>query len=135
MILGFLSRYREGGLLLLRVGIGIMFIAHGLPKLMGGPELWTKLGTVATAPLGLHFVPVAFGLFAALAETIGGVLMVFGLFFRLASLSIALTMVFAAVMHLSKGDDFGTWSHPVELAIVLFSLVLIGPGRYSVDKG
>ena len=32
------------GLLVLRLGIGIIFIIHGLPKLMGGVETWTKLG-------------------------------------------------------------------------------------------
>ena len=32
------------GLLLLRVGIGIMFTIHGYPKLIGGPEMWAKVG-------------------------------------------------------------------------------------------
>ena len=31
------------GLLVLRVGIGIIFIIHGMPKLMGGIEGWTQL--------------------------------------------------------------------------------------------
>ncbi len=40
MILRSLDKYRDVGLLILRVGIGIMFMGHGLPKLIAGPEKW-----------------------------------------------------------------------------------------------
>ena len=40
MVLRFLDKYRDIGLLFLRIGIGVMFIMHGLPKLIGGPEKW-----------------------------------------------------------------------------------------------
>ncbi len=43
MILRSLTRYRDAGLLILRIGIGIMFLYHGAPKLIGGPEKWEKL--------------------------------------------------------------------------------------------
>ena len=46
------------GLLLLRIGIGAMFVAHGFPKLIGGPAKWTALGT-ATSHLGIDFAPLA----------------------------------------------------------------------------
>ena len=35
MLLKFLGKYRDVGLLVLRLGLGIMFMAHGLPKLAG----------------------------------------------------------------------------------------------------
>jgi putative oxidoreductase len=38
MILHKLDRYRDAGLLVLRIGIGVMFMLHGFPKVMGGPE-------------------------------------------------------------------------------------------------
>ena len=38
MIFRFLDKYRDIGLLILRVGIGIMFMIHGLPKLTAGPK-------------------------------------------------------------------------------------------------
>jgi putative oxidoreductase len=44
MVLRFLSKYRDTGLLLLRVLIGLSFLAHGLPKMTEGPLLWVKLG-------------------------------------------------------------------------------------------
>ena len=44
MLLKFLGKYRDAGLLVLRVGLGIMFCLHGLPKLAAGPKVWTLLG-------------------------------------------------------------------------------------------
>jgi putative oxidoreductase len=41
----------------------------------------------------------------------------------------------AANMHLGKGEGILAASHAIELGILFFSLLFIGPGRYSVDKG
>ena len=54
------DRYRDLGLLILRVGIGIMFLFHGLPKLTGGPAFWGQLG-MATNFLGIGFAPAFWG--------------------------------------------------------------------------
>ena len=58
MVLRFLDKYRDIGLLVLRTGIGGMFIMHGLPKLMGGPDKWMMLGGVMKS-LGVDFAPMA----------------------------------------------------------------------------
>ena len=44
----FNNRYRtqDVGLLVVRVGLGVMFMVHGLPKLAGGPAAWTGVGSV-----------------------------------------------------------------------------------------
>ena len=42
MVLTFLNKHRHIGLLVLRIGIGLMFILHGAPKLFDGPEKWVK---------------------------------------------------------------------------------------------
>ena len=78
MILHKLDKHRDIGLLLLRVGIGIMFMFHGYPKLAGGSEGWTKLGGALSA-LGVNFAPTFMGLMAALSEFGGGLLLVLGL--------------------------------------------------------
>ena len=39
-----LSRHRDLGLLILRVGIGAMFMFHGWPKISGGPAFWAQVG-------------------------------------------------------------------------------------------
>jgi putative oxidoreductase len=133
MILNSLNRFRDLGLLVLRVGLGAMFIYHGLPKLLAGPALWAQLG-MATGTLGIHFLPVFWGFMAAAAEGIGGLLLLLGLLSRPACLLMFINMVVAASFHLGKGDGLGIASHAIEVGIVFLSLVLIGPGRYSLDE-
>jgi putative oxidoreductase len=43
-------------------------------------------------------------------------------------------MVVAALMHLIGGDPFGDASHAIESTVIFFSLILIGPGKYSLDE-
>ncbi len=126
-------RYRDFGLLLLRVGIGAMFILHGLPKLMGGPEKWVQLGQ-AMELVGISQLPVFWGFMAGFAEVGGGILLALGLLFRPACFLLLITMIVATIRHAVGGDGFGGYSHAAEAAILFFSLLFIGPGKYSLDK-
>ena len=132
MILHSLDRYRNVGLLLLRVGIGVMFILHGYPKVAGGPDTWANVGG-ALGALGIDFAPTFMGLMAALSEFGGGILLVLGLLTRPACFFLLGTMIVATVMHVTSGDPFQKYSHALEAAILFFSLLLIGPGRLSLD--
>ncbi|MBI2437507.1 MAG: DoxX family protein [Lentisphaerae bacterium] len=132
MIFEKLDRYRDEGLLILRIGIGVMFMCHGFPKLMGGPEVWVKLGG-ALGALGINFAPTFMGGLAALSEFGGGYLLALGLFTRPACFFLFCTMVVATALHLSNGDSFGKYSHALEAAILFFSLLFIGPGKISLD--
>ena len=129
MVLTGLTKYRDHGLLLLRVGLGVAFMIHGFPKLMGGPDTWTGLGSRVGLPL-----PVVFGFIAAVSETVGGLLLILGLYFRVACILLAGTMAGALTYHLKDGDGFNEFSHALESLIVFAALILIGPGKYSVDK-
>ena len=134
MILTSLTKFRDQGLLFLRVALGCFYIyAHGWHKLAGGVHAWRDLGE-ATRYVGIHFAPVFWGLMAALSETLGCVLLVLGFLFRPACLLLFITLVVASAMHLKKGQGWETASHAIELAILFFSLLFIGPGKYSVDK-
>jgi len=128
----FLSRYRDFGLLLIRLGLGVMYIYHGLPKLAGGPELWAKLGR-ATAYLGMEFAPGFWGFMAAFSEVFGGVFLILGFLFRPACLLLLATMTVAAAMHLGKGEGLQAASHAIENGIVFLALLFVGPGRLSLD--
>lgn len=122
------------GLLVLRVGIGLMFtVCHGGPKLFGGPEMWAKVGQ-AMGSVGLHAFPIAWGLLAAVAEFFGGLCLILGFLTRPAALFMAITMAVAATMHLTRGDGIGVASHAIEAGILFFSLILIGAGNYSLDR-
>ena len=133
MRLRFLGRFREEGLLLLRLGLGVMFLFHGWPKLVGGPDKWASVGR-ALGALGIAVLPTLWGLLAALSEFGGGICLLLGLFFRPASLTMAVTMAVAANWHFARGDGLAGASHALELGIVFFALALIGPGRYSLDR-
>ncbi|MBI2875958.1 MAG: DoxX family protein [Candidatus Tectomicrobia bacterium] len=132
-MLTFLNQYRDIGLLVLRIGIGSMFLFHGVPKILGGVMVWEKVG-LAMASVGILFMPVFWGLLAALSEFIGGLCMILGLFFRPACISLVMTMAVAAVMHLSEGQGLGAASHAIENGIVFLSLILIGPGKHALDE-
>lgn len=128
-----LGKYRDAALLFLRVALGLFFIyAHGWSKLAGGLPKWKELGK-AMKYVGLDYMPAAWGFMAAFSETIGAALIVLGLCFRPACALLLLTMAVAAAM-LSRDGDLIKASHPIEMAIVFFSLLFIGPGKYSFDK-
>ncbi len=123
----------DWGLLLLRLGLGAAFVAHGVPKLLGGPEAWAALGGAMTN-LGVHFAPAVWGLAAALSEAAGGALLAAGLLFRPACLALVATMGVALAMHLGKGDPFLVYSHALEDAVVFLALLVTGPGRLAAAR-
>ena len=133
MVLTFLNKHRHMGLLVLRIGIGLMFIVHGAPKLFGGPEKWGQLGG-AMASLGIGFMPAFWGFMAAISEFFGGICLILGFVFRPACILMTITMLVATISHLSRGDGLSGASHAIELGIVFLSLILIGAGKYSLDE-
>jgi len=134
MLLKFLGKYRDAGLLILRIGLGAAFIIHGLPKLTGGPKLWPSLGK-SMGLIGIDFLPTFWGFMAAFSEGIGGVLLVLGAFYRPVCLLLTFTMCMATLVLASpKNRDFKEYSNPLKLAVVFFGLAFVGPGRFSIDK-
>ena len=134
MLFKFLGKYRDFGLLILRLGVGGTFIVHGLPKLTGGPKTWAGLGK-SMNHLGIDFFPEFWGFMAAVSEGIGGVLLILGAFDRPVCLLLMFTMIVATLTHaVPEKREFKTYSNPLKLAFVFLGLATIGPGRFSVDK-
>ncbi len=134
MNLSWLGQYRDVGILILRAGIGVMMVLHGWPKLAGGQQAWEKVGG-AMGNLGISFWPVFWGFLAAMSETLGGALLAAGFLTRYAAMFLTFTMVVATITMYRVGQGaFSEWGHPAELGIVCLSLVIIGAGKYSVDR-
>jgi putative oxidoreductase len=133
----FFGRF-DGASLLLRVMIGVVFIAHGAQKLFGvfGGG---GLDATAKAMAGIGLRPgMFFAVLGGLAEFGGGLLLFLGLLTPLAGLIITGDMVVAIAV--SSGQDgfiaprgIGYEYNLVLIAIAL-ALVIAGPGRLSLDR-
>ena len=122
----------DHGLLLTRLGMGVMFMLHGWPKISGGVTTWAKLGG-AMRHVGVAFgPPEMWGFLGALSEFGGGLLVALGLLFSPACGALVATMFVATMMHLGSGDSVMSASHAIEAGVVFLGLALTGPGRFAL---
>jgi putative oxidoreductase len=129
------DKFRDCGLLLLRVGIGLMFVTvHGFPKISGGAETWAGLGKTFNSVTGISFIPVFWGFMAAISEFGGGICLITGILFRPACALMLFTMLVAVTMNIRGGYGFSGASQALELGIVLLSLIFIGSGRFTLTN-
>jgi putative oxidoreductase len=117
---------------ILRIGIGLLTIPHGYPKLMGGVSGWQNLGTIFMSPLGITFLPVMWGFLGAAAEFFGGIALTLGFGTRIASFALILMMIIAAAWHVMRGDEFNVYSFPLSLIVVFIYTLIMGDGKYSL---
>ena len=120
----------EYGALLLRVSLGVMFIAHALLKYF----VFTLPGTVQFfASLGL---PPAAAYLTFVAELVGGVLLILGVYARYVSIALVPILIGAAWAHFGNGWVFsapnGGWEYPVFWAVALVVQFLIGDGAHAL---
>ena len=124
-----LEKLKPLALLLLRLGIGIIFIHHGYPKLFGS--------TRATVQMFTHLGFPAFAAYlVGVVELFGGILLIAGLFTRIAGLLIAGEMAVALwkVHHiLSEPLAVQTYEFPLACAVGAFTLACLGAGAISLD--
>jgi putative oxidoreductase len=125
------AKYADIGLLILRIGLGVMFLFHGAPKIFGGPAMWAKIGGAA-GNFGLTFWPTFWGFMSGAAEFGGGLCLLSGLLFRPAMILLVINLIVAASSHFARGQGLAGASHAIEDAIIFAGLLFIGPGRYSL---
>lgn len=135
MILGGLDKYRDYGLLVLRVGVGLMFVTvHGWPKISGGVPTWVKFGTNFNNVIGVSFIPAFWGFMAGASEFVGGLRLITGVLFRPACALMLFTMLVAAAANFRGGYGFTGASQALECGAVFLSLILTGPGRLTLPN-
>lgn len=119
--------------LLLRLTLGVAFIAHGLLKVL----VITVPGTVQFfGSLGLP----AIAAYATIgAELVGGALLIVGVYTRWVALALVPVLFGAAWAHWGNGWVFsaegGGWEFPVFWAMTLFVQALLGDGAYALRLG
>lgn len=129
--------------LTIRIGLGVIFMAHGGQKLFG---LWggSGLGATMEAFESSMGIPPYLTAIAAAMEWFGGLAVLIGILTRLASLGLAMVMLVAMFQaHLPHGF-FINWEmmtgrgHGIEFNVALlamcFDLLLSGPGKLSLDR-
>jgi putative oxidoreductase len=129
--LKFLNSLQPVGLLLLRVALGIIFLAHGYPKLAHLRGEAQMQGFFVEHGLPGYFVYVA-----GVIETFGGGLLILGLFTRGAALLLAIEMSVAIWKVHSAHGYFAVneYQFPLTLATSCFALATIGAGMISLDQ-
>jgi putative oxidoreductase len=121
------------GALLLRVSLGVMFLAH---------SLYLK-GVVFTLPgTAKHFEsiglpgPLAYATFAA--EAIGGVLLILGVKARWVALGLVPVLLGATWAHAGNGWLFtnagGGWEYPLFLSAAALVQALVGDGAWALSR-
>jgi putative oxidoreductase len=125
-----LEKLKPLALLLLRLGLGLIFIYHGYPK------LFTHLHETVLEFPRMGF-PAYFAYVAGVVEFFGGWLLILGLFTRIAALLLAGEMAIAILrVHLPHGGIMAVsnYQFPLALAVGSFALVAVGAGVISFDR-
>lgn len=131
-------------LLLLRVGVGLLFMLHGYPKITHLQQ-WSK---------GVK-MPITLCFLSALSMLLGGFCLIVGLLTPFASAAILGSMAFAMVLEIVKGSPFvardpyqipsgqyegprgkgepPSWEKAFMYCLMLIAIAVFGPGAFSLD--
>ncbi len=117
-------------LLILRIALGVMFLAHGFTKLL----VFTPAGTAH------YFESLGFpgfvGYLTILFEIGGGALLLLGILTRLIAILTVIQMIVISFIHSANGWSFsnagGGFEYPAFMALTALSLALLGNGRFSI---
>ena len=124
------SRTAPYAALVLRLTLGIMFVAHGLTKVL----VFTPAGTVG------FFESIGFPGFLAYPvmafEVIGGLMLIFGVYTRWVAALAVVQLFVAATVHFGNGWSFtnanGGWEYPIYLCATALVVALLGEGALAV---
>ncbi len=114
-------------LAILRIVPSAMLMTHGIPK-------FKKLiiGDFQFAdPIDIGETPSLF--LAVIGEVVCPILLIIGFKTRWAAVPSAITMLVAALF-VHRDDPFSVKEHPLMFLTFFVLIMLLGPGKYSIDK-
>jgi putative oxidoreductase len=121
------SNTTDIALLIIRVGIAVLMLTHGIPKLLmlfsGAPiQFPPVMGMSSKLSLGL----------TVLAETVCSLFILAGFATRIAVIPLAFTML-VAVLLIHSADPFSVKEPALHYLLVYTALLFAGSGKYSID--
>lgn len=124
---------KEYGIALLRISLGVMFIAHGVVLKFFTFGLAGTAGFFESIGLPGFLAYVVFGM-----EAVGGILLVLGV--RTREVSAALIPVLAGALWVHSGNGWvfsnagGGWEYPAYLIVLSAAQALLGEGTFALGK-
>ena len=119
--------FSDWGILILRVVLGIILIAHGLPKLKnlkGVAEGFGKMG----------FKPARFwATFVGVLEFFGGLALIAGLFTQIIAFLIVIQFIVIILKIKGKLGLVGGYEFDLLIFAAAFALLVFGAGNISLD--
>jgi len=123
------ARFKDVALLLGRIGVGVVFLAHGLQKWENGIDGTAKFFEQTGIPL-----PTLAAIFAIAVEIVGGILFIVGFLTPLVGLGFVVVSVGALLsVHLDNGLT-GQGGYEFVLVLAVTGLALgFNAGKLSLD--
>jgi len=117
---------------LLRVTLGLAFLAHGALLKLSTFGLAGTMGFFGS----LGYPPI-FGAIVALAETAAGIALIAGVWVRTVSLLTLPIMIGATLVHAPNGWGFGSpgggWEFPAMWTVLMLVQAGLGAGAFALD--
>jgi putative oxidoreductase len=127
------SRTTDYGIALLRVSLGVMFIAHSVLLKYFTFTLAGTAGFFESIGLPGFLAYVVFGM-----EAVGGVLLVLGVRTREVSAALIPILIGALWVHSGNGWVFssanGGWEYPLYLIVLAGAQILLGEGAFALSR-
>ena len=127
------ERSVDYGIAVLRVSLGLMFIAHSVVlkhfvyTLPGTAQFFESIG-----------LPAALAYVVFWMEAVGGVALVLGVGTRVVSAALVPVLVGATWAHAGNGWVFsnanGGWEYPLYLTVLAAAQVLLGEGAFALSR-
>ncbi|MDG5766790.1 DoxX family protein [Balneolales bacterium ANBcel1] len=118
---------KDIALLLLRLGVGLIFVVAGWGKITGIEGVQGFFGDIGIPMAGFMAWVVA------IVEFVGGLMVLAGAYIRIPAILLAVIMV-VAILTTKLGQDFSAYRLDLMLLVASAALALMGSGGYSVDK-
>ena len=127
------ERSKGYGIALLRISLGVMFIAHSVVLKYFTFTLVGTAGYFESIGLPGFLAYVVFGM-----EAVGGVLLVLGVRTREVAAALIPILIGALLVHAGNGWVFsnagGGWEYPLYLVVLSAAQVLLGEGAFALSR-